>query len=572
MLKVLTRTIVILAVVGLAVGGAWYLRNRSATAQTATTGGTYTQVVAAKRGDLSSSLTVVGELSAVQQADLAFDKLSSSTALKTLNVAAGNTVKAGDLLASVDPAAYQQALDQAKSDLVSAEETLADLEIPATETEIAEADQAVAEAGQDLAEAQVALAELQSPDASSIRQLQDAINNAQESLELARLQSNMTEIDSTAASLRNAEYLVKWHERKVIDLEKIVATGKANKEQTELLAEEQEALSSARVTFVNAQTQRRLALDSAEATIVAAEATLADAREDLADAKTGGDALELAKAQLTIKTAEVALATAQAARAQLDEGADATELANARASVEKARLALADAEAALAGTSLLAPFDGTILQVQVRQGALISANTTILTIADLDQLEVIASVDETSIKNVLAGQVAQVTFDALPGQTLQGVVGAIPLQGTLQGDVMVYEVPVELQGAEGLPLLVGMTANVAISTGEAADALLVPTMALTKSDGMVQVQVADPANPSASPQAVPVQIGLSNGTYTQITAGLNEGDQVVFQVSSDSASDFPMGGGMIMMMDMGGGGQPPAPPQGAGGAGPAGRQ
>lgn len=570
-MKIIFRIIGILAVVGLIVAGVWYLRNRSATAQTATTGGTYTQVVAAQRGDLSSSLTVVGELAAVQQADLAFDKLSSSTALVTLNVAAGNTVKAGDLLAAVDPAAYQQALDQAKSDLVSAEETLADLETPATETEVAEADQAVAEAEQDLAEAQEALAELASPDASALRQLQDAVNNAQESLDLARLQSNMTEIDSTAANLRNAEYLAKWHERKVIDLEKIVATGKANKEQTELLAEEQEALSAARVTLVNAQTQRRLALDSAEASIKAAEVTLAGAREDLADAKAGGDALELAKARLNVRTAEVAMAAAQETRTRLDEGADATELANARADVQKKKLALADAGAALAGTSLTAPFDGTILQVQVRQGALISANTAILTIADLDQLEVIASVDETSIKSVAAGQVAQVTFDALPGQALRGVAGAIPLQGTLQGDVMVYEVPIALEGAEDLPLLVGMTANVAILTGEAANALLVPTMALTKLGGMVQVQVADPANPSASPQSVPVQVGLSNGTYTQITAGLNEGDQVVFQVSSDSTSNFPMGGGM-MMMDVGGGGQPPEPPQGAAGARPSGRQ
>ncbi len=121
----------------------------------------------------------------------------------------------------------------------------------------------------------------------------------------------------------------------------------------------------------------------------------------------------------------------------------------------------------------------------------------------------------------------------LPGTTLSGVVGDVPLQGTLQGDVMVYEVPVSLEGADKLPLLVGMTANVAISTGDVENALLVPTMALTKSNGMVQVMVADPANPEAEPQAVPVQTGLSNGTYTQITAGLNEGDQVVVQLSSE---------------------------------------
>ena len=52
------------------------------------------------------------------------------------------------------------------------------------------------------------------------------------------------------------------------------------------------------------------------------------------------------------------------------------------------------------------------------------------------------------------------TFDALVGQTLRGTVGEIPLQGALQGGVMVYQVPIVLPGADKLPLLVGMTANV----------------------------------------------------------------------------------------------------------------
>ena len=54
-------------------------------------------------------------------------------------------------------------------------------------------------------------------------------------------------------------------------------------------------------------------------------------------------------------------------------------------------------------------------------------------------------------------------------------------------------------------------------------------MALQKVNGMYQVEVADPANPAAPPQAVPVEVGLSDGTYTQIVRGLNEGDQVVVQ-------------------------------------------
>ncbi len=205
--------------------------------------------------------------------------------------------------------------------------------------------------------------------------------------------------------------------------------------------------------------------------------------------------------------------------------------------MDKKKLALADAAAALAATSLTAPFDGTVLEVPIEVGDRVASGKTVLTVADLTRLRVLASVDETTVRSVSAGQKATVTFDALPGKTIAGVVGEVPLQGTLQGDVMTYEVPIGLEDAGKLGARVGMTADVSIATGSAEDALLVPTMALTKSNGMVQVSVADPSDPAAEPQSVPVQTGLSDGTYTQITAGLNEGDQVVVQMSTTTGTN-----------------------------------
>ena len=95
---------------------------------------------------------------------------------------------------------------------------------------------------------------------------------------------------------------------------------------------------------------------------------------------------------------------AQEARQELDAGADATDIATAQAAVDKKRLAVSDAEAALAGTQLVAPFDGTILETNVNAGDRVSANTTILTLANLKTLQVVASVDETTIRQVSAGR------------------------------------------------------------------------------------------------------------------------------------------------------------------------
>ncbi len=154
-----------------------------------------------------------------------------------------------------------------------------------------------------------------------------------------------------------------------------------------------------------------------------------------------------------------------------------------------------------------------------------------------------ASVDETTIKRVATGQTAQISFDAFPGQTFQGKVLSVPLQGSLQNDVMVYQVPLSLAGAEKVALLVGMTANVKLQVAEAKNALLVPSMALQKVNGLYQVQVVDSNDPQATPVSVPVEVGLSDGTYTQITKGLNEGDRVVVQIQSTTGQSNNFGPG-----------------------------
>ena len=148
------------------------------------------------------------------------------------------------------------------------------------------------------------------------------------------------------------------------------------------------------------------------------------------------------------------------------------------------------------------------------------------------------------IRRVQVGQNAQITFDAFPGQTFRGKVLSVPLQGALQGNVMVYEVPISLSGVENLSLLVGMTANVQIQVGQAANALLVPTLALQESGGKYQVLVANASDPTGEPQAVAVEVGLSDGTNTQIVKGLNVGDKVVVRYStSSSASQSNRGAG-----------------------------
>jgi HlyD family secretion protein len=520
------KTLLVLSLLaGIAAGGYWYYQNRMAPAAASGPGsGAFTQVVDVKQGSLSSTVTVVGQIDALQSEDLAFSRTSSSTRLQTLAVQAGNTVKQGDVLATIDPLPYEQALEQARLDLQSAEKTLADLQTPVAALKVAQSDLNVAKARYRLQQAEDALAGLLNPD---IAQLQSNVANAQSAL--AKAQADLIGRQQDSSVKTQLDKLRSTEAAASATYSRLAAETYSDSYYQDRLRLAHNAMLDARDARATFEIQQQASLFSVQLALRNASNTLQDAQAALVEAQAGGGKLALAKAELDLQEARVALQVAEEARSALDSGPDAAALASAQAALDKRRLALADAEAALAGTRLIASFDGTVLKVNALPGDQISPNTLILTVANLSNLQVAASVDETTIRRVQSGQSAQISFDAFPGQSLSGKVHSVPLQGSLQGGVMIYEVPISLEGTNRLPLLVGMTANVRIQTQQVRDALLVPTMALLRSAGQYQVLV--PADdPQAPPVAVPVEIGLSDGTNTQITRGLNPGDKVVVQI------------------------------------------
>ena len=534
--------IVTLVVAG---GGYWTFFGRAATASSVSAR-TYTQVVAVTQGRLNATLSVVGQLEAEQSADLAFERMSGTTNLLTLAVQAGNVVTAGQVLATIDQATYEQARDQARSDLQAAEETLSDLQTPATALAIAQADVAVAAAQVQLQQAQDALDALVNPDLPSLKAVVASAQSA-----LAKSQADVLAQQEDSAARKQLARLQTAEATPTADYQRLAVEEYTDDYYRDRLQVAYNKMMDAQDTRVTYQISRQVNALQAQMTLRRSQQALADAQEALAEAQAGGDKLALAQAELALHQAEVALQAAQEARTDLDAGADATKIAAAQAAVDKKRLTLGEAEAALAGARLLAPFAGAILQTNVNVDDQVTANTTILTLANLGTLQVVASVDETTIRQISAGQDATITFDAFPGQSLQGKVLTVPLQGSLQGGVMVYAVPVSLSGADNLALLVGMTANVEIQVGQAADALLVPTLALTKANGLYQVLVPNSTDPNGDPVAVPVEVGLSDGIYTQIVKGLNPGDQVVVQMASTTSSASSGGGsGGSMMMNV----------------------
>ena len=139
------------------------------------------------------------------------------------------------------------------------------------------------------------------------------------------------------------------------------------------------------------------------------------------------------------------------------------QIADAR--VLQAQAALEVAQAGLAGGTLVAPYDGTVVSVDVVPGELAVPQKTILVIGDLSHLQIATTdLSEREIAKVQVGQSATARLKAFSQDLAGKVVAIAPLSNEFNGDT-VYKVTIQLdQQPKGL--LWGMTGDVAIQVGK----------------------------------------------------------------------------------------------------------
>jgi RND family efflux transporter MFP subunit len=237
---------------------------------------------------------------------------------------------------------------------------------------------------------------------------------------------------------------------------------------------------------------------------------------------------EIDSSQATLTLAEAAVKEAEEELAELkaNDGIDPADLATAETNAAAAQIAYDNAFATLKGTTIYAPFDGTILSIEGEVGDEVGTSSFI-TVADLVHPEVEFWVDETDLDKVSEGTPAEVTFDAIPNKVFEGMVTEIdPTLQTMSGYQVVQGIiQLDLSNEDDSVVVIeGLNASVEVIGGEADNALLVPVEAVHDlGDDTYGVFVVD-AN--GKPSLTVVEIGLSDSTYTVITSGLKEGDVV----------------------------------------------
>ena len=156
-------------------------------------------------------------------------------------------------------------------------------------------------------------------------------------------------------------------------------------------------------------------------------------------------------------------------------------LSVAQATVKSMQVALDKARQNLSYTNIYAPISGVVVERNVDVGqtvaASLSAPQLFLIAQDLSQMQILASVDESDIAAIKAGQAVKFTVQAYPSQNFSGTVSEVRLQSKLADNVVSYTVVVSVDNTNG-KLLPGMTATVEFITGSANDVLTVPNAAL----------------------------------------------------------------------------------------------
>ncbi|MFG1690946.1 efflux RND transporter periplasmic adaptor subunit [Gemmatimonadota bacterium] len=158
--------------------------------------------------------------------------------------------------------------------------------------------------------------------------------------------------------------------------------------------------------------------------------------------------------------------------------------ANAQSQLVRAETNLELAQLKLNDVTIRSPMAGTVLQRNVEEGTVIqsasgnvSGGTTLMIMANLDQMQVRTMVDETDMGQIQAGMTATVTVEAFPDRTFRGEVEKIEPQGVVQQSIVMFPVIVTLDNRQGF-LKPGMNAEVEILVAENPDALTVPNNAV----------------------------------------------------------------------------------------------
>lgn len=266
---------------------------------------------------------------------------------------------------------------------------------------------------------------------------------------------------------------------------------------------------------------------------IEADAKVARSRIDVAEA-----ALSLERSKRNLDKAATALAESEelfaigaVTRERLDAARDSRAdsehaVQSAELSLEKARLSLDAVLREREALVVRAPYTGVVVTAAAAAGDSVGANSTLITIADLSRLRVIAEIDEYDIVRIKTGMSAEVIVDAVSGRdgsppSFSSEVEAISPTARIVSNISVFTVSAVIENETGV-LRPGMTADLSVLIARDRG-LVVPsrTVSTVRGRSYIDVLVDD------EPETRRIEIGANDGVNVVVLEGIDEQDRIV---------------------------------------------
>ncbi|MDD3941342.1 MAG: efflux RND transporter periplasmic adaptor subunit [Sphaerochaetaceae bacterium] len=194
-------------------------------------------------------------------------------------------------------------------------------------------------------------------------------------------------------------------------------------------------------------------------------------------------------------------------------------------------------------TKAYANFDGVVASVNVDVGDYFEAGTAAMVIIDRSKLKATVEIDEIDIQSVHTGMMAQLTFDSVPGGTIEAVVDYIPMLGrTTNQGIGVLDVEIVIDNPPSA-ITPGFTFAGTISADEVKNMLVIPTSAvISNRRGSDTVRKK---GPDGNPISVEITTKyLGEGMSEILSGSIKAGDIVLVGGTSNNSLSFGIPGAM----------------------------
>ena len=209
----------------------------------------------------------------------------------------------------------------------------------------------------------------------------------------------------------------------------------------------------------------------------------------------------------------------------------------AQNNLERSQAALRVVEDKLSKTKIVAPFDCTILTRPVSVGQAVSgasgvnSGTEVLTIADLSELIINAHINQADVTRMAVNQKVQIEVEAVPGLKLFGRLDRIAPQATIKNGIKGFATRIIVKNDETTGIRPGMTANLTIPLQSADNVIAIPLAAVFTDQGSRFAYMRD----GEKFVRVPIQIGVSDYDFAEVTKGLVGGETVSLVTPAEDA-------------------------------------